>query len=518
MVWLIHASLALTEGRFTYALDDAYIHMAVAKHLAQAGVWGVTPYAFSSSSSSPLWTLILAGLFRLLGVHELIPLVLNLIFATLTLTWIHAHVKNRVSPGAAFIVLATAILFPPLPIIVMGGMEHTLQMLLVLMFVTEAARRLTRPPRPGGPSLPVMALAALLPIVRYEDLFVVAVVCGVLLARRRTRDAVAIGIAAFVPIAVFGAYSMAHGAPPIPNTVLLKGVSNGVQDVVLAVPRNLWRSKPLAELLALALALLAVDHMRPGFLHPRRRMMILIFACTALLHLQLAKVGWLYRYEAYLVVLAIAAVGPALVGPPGDPAGPRTLSSWPSQTAAAAFAVAVALARIPVLASGPLASQNIYQQQVQTGRFLAAAYSGQVVAVSDIGAVNFLADLRCIDLMGLGDLEVAKIRLAHGGLTAAQADDVVRRRHARIVISYERWFHDMRDGVTGDGIPPRWDQPVGRWAIDDCVVCGADTLAFFGMDPAERDTLAARLRAFEPRLPAGVDQSGPYVALGGARR
>jgi hypothetical protein len=154
---------------------------------------------------------------------------------------------------------------------------------------------------------------------------------------------------------------------------------------------------------------------------------------------------------------------------------------------------------------------------VQTGRFLAASYSGQVVAVSDIGAVNFLADLRCVDLMGLGDLEVAEIRLAQGGLTADQADDVVRRRHARIVISYERWFYDMRDGVTGDGIPPRWGEPVGRWAIGDCVVCGADTLAFFGMDAAERDTLAARLRAFEPRLPAGVTQSGAYVALGGAR-
>ena len=133
------------------------------------------------------------------------------------------------------------------------------------------------------------------------------------------------------------------------------------------------------------------------------------------------------------------------------------------------------------------------------------------LTLSDIGAVNFFADLHAVDLMGLGDIEAARFRLAHGGMTAAEADRLSREHGARIAISYESWFHDP-EGVTLDGVPARWGEPVGRWAIRECVVCGAESLAFFGLGDAERDTLEARLRAFAPRLPAGVEQSGRYVA------
>src|SRR6185436_17091297 len=69
--------LRLTEGHLVYALDDAYIHMAIAKNLALHGVWGVQAGTFSSSSSSPLWTLLLSGWFRAAGVSDAAPLVLN---------------------------------------------------------------------------------------------------------------------------------------------------------------------------------------------------------------------------------------------------------------------------------------------------------------------------------------------------------------------------------------------------------------------------------------------------------
>lgn len=77
------AMQAKGEDRFVYPLDDTYIHMGMAKNLATHGVWGVNRYHFSSSSSSPLWTLTLAGAYLVTGVREATPLILNLIFAGL---------------------------------------------------------------------------------------------------------------------------------------------------------------------------------------------------------------------------------------------------------------------------------------------------------------------------------------------------------------------------------------------------------------------------------------------------
>jgi hypothetical protein len=49
----------------------------------------------------------------------------------------------------------------------------------------------------------------------------------------------------------------------------------------------------------------------------------------------------------------------------------------------------------------PQASRNIYEQQYQMGMFLKRCYPGKAVAVNDICAVSYLADVRLVDLLGL---------------------------------------------------------------------------------------------------------------------
>ena len=520
MALLIHASLMRTEGHLTYALDDAYIHMAIAKHLAQNGVWGVTPYEFSSASSSLLWTVLLAGMFKLFGIHESIPFVLNMAFACLVLVWVYVHVRHRLSPLGTFLTLLAVTLIAPLPIIVFCGMEHTLQILVVLAFATAFARWIADEPAPSAaPPVSLVVLAALLPVVRYEDLFVVFVACVWLLWRRSVRQAVTLGLAALIPIGEYGAWSVSQGSLALPNTVLLKSLTTSTADKLLAIPIHFARAKPLAALLVLALLLLWAHRTRRIALPRRDEALLALFVPSLLIHMQFAQATWYFRYESYLTVLGIVAVAPLLIQQLALPTvadGARGTSPlrdvrWVACMLTIVFVLVLTPRRLAVVASIPLATQNIYQQQYQAGRFLAGAYNGQVVAVNDLGAVNFLADLHCIDLMGLGDIEVARFRLANHRLSRQEAARLTRDRKARIVVTYDSWYSDP-DGVTTDGLPPEWGEPVARWTIPSCVVCGDPTVSIYGMTDADRDTLAVRLRAFESQLPAAVVRTGRYLA------
>jgi hypothetical protein len=67
----------------------------------------------------------------------------------------------------------------------------------------------------------------------------------------------------------------------------------------------------------------------------------------------------------------------------------------------------------------------------------------------------------------------------------------------RIAIIYDNWFIG--------GVPPEWTR-VGRWTIQNNVMCGGDTVSFYAVDPAEIAYLSESLTDFSSRLPADVIQ------------
>src|SRR3990172_7216000 len=77
-------SIRKNQGHFVYALDDPYIHMAIARNFARHGVWGVTRYEFSSSTSSLIWTLLLAAAYFFTS-SEYVPLIFNIACAIVLL-------------------------------------------------------------------------------------------------------------------------------------------------------------------------------------------------------------------------------------------------------------------------------------------------------------------------------------------------------------------------------------------------------------------------------------------------
>jgi hypothetical protein len=485
-----------SAGHLVYALDDAYIHLAMARNLAEHGVFGVTRYGFTSSSSSPLWTLLLAGLFTLLGPREWLPLALNVLFAAALLVVADRVLQAcGVRPRSRLLAMAAIVVLAPVPPLVLVGQEHLLHAALTLAF----AGLLTR----ARPRAALLLVAPVLTATRYEGLFLAFIACLVLAARRRIAFALALGAVSLLPAAVYGLVSLAHGWYALPNPVILKGAlgegPTGWGRIALVPFLGGWgelvRTPHVLALVILAGLTLLARWRAPS--SPEGTLLI-VFMATAILHLQYARTGWFYRYEAYLVAFGIVAAAVALAG-----LGERIRPRWLPAALASAAALVGAVRGVRACIETPGAVGNIYEQQVQMGRFLARFYAGQAVAANDIGAIDWLADLRVLDLWGLASREVAEAKLA-GRYTTAGIAELARSQGVRVAVIYERWLD------AAGGVPPAWVR-AGRWRVASNVVLGDRTVAFYAVDPAEAAALADHLRAFAPELPPGVTQLGLYT-------
>lgn len=497
------------DGRLVYTLDDAYIHTAMARNLAEHGVYGVTRHAYGATSSSLGWTLLLAGVFALGATSLAVPLVLNVVFATATLIAVGA-VLSCWKAGVAWTAAAVfgILLLVPLPVLVFSGMEHSFQCLVSLGFAFLAAEYAAVGRERTGVELArtfVLGVSAALAVMaRFEGGFLVLAACVLLALRRKVWQAGLVGMMGLVPIVVSGLVSIEHGWMFLPNSVLLKGNVPDVTSVGGALrffgwlrPMNLVRIAHVLVLIAGAAGVLAALRRRGVSLRTPQAGMALIFVGTGVLHVAMAKIGYFFRYEAYLMVLGLVALAGCLAILPR-----RRPAERPAWTRAAWIAGLVILAA-PLLVRAAVArsrvvraTHDIYRQQVQMSRFLAAYYEGEAVAANDIGAINHFADIQCVDLWGLSTLEVARLKL-EGRFDTEAIARVAGERDVRIALLYDHWFGGDR------ALPDTWVR-VGRWWMPDNVVCGGDTVSFYAVAPGEADALREHLRAFAPTLPEDV--------------
>jgi len=500
-------SLILTSGHLTYPLDDTYIQMAMAKNLALHRTWGVTRYGFSGSSSSPLWTLLIAGTYLLFGVNAVTPFILSLICGTLAVIVVYSVLNRTAGRRRVFAGCLLAILLAPLPPLAFMGMEHALQAALSIGLVWFAARILSSERRLSlGTGLLLAALSALVTAVRYEGLFLAFVLGLLFLLNRRFLAASTVAAAAAIPPVAYGIWSISKGGLFLPNSVLLKGSLPGLGlkgMVQTLVGYNGWanagKSPHLLLLLIIAAVLLAL-RTRASPTRSASSYALALFIGTALLHLNFAQAGWLYRYDAYLVLIGLTAI---LVA--AWELRPELRTRPPLSPRRVAVALLLVLVASPIairaarfLFTLPQATKNIYEQQYQMGRFLNRFYPGRAVAVNDIGAVSFLADVKLVDLWGLADQELASLKLQHR-YTDESALTRARQERAAVAIVYREWFSS-----------PAWTE-VGQWRIRGNVACAHAEVSICAVDSSATAELVRNLAAFSPDLPKDVDQSGLYT-------
>jgi hypothetical protein len=506
-------SLKRNQGHFVYTLDDPYIHMAMAKNIALHKVWGVTKYAFTSSSSSPFWTLLLSLAYRLFGVNELTPFIFTTASGTLLVLVIYLILKNYSPNGIfVFVVLLLAIFITPLPALTFCGMEHILHGFLTVVFVYLFSKTFLNKSPAMKEYLPVLLLAPLICSVRFEGAFLILAASILLAFRKNFLFSAFLGIMGILPILAYGLFSLSNGWHFLPNTILLKTfiaflhTPQGIETTVLYSPLlNMWQFPYIMLLLIISLLLLV--HGSETKIPDDLKVMNIIFIAVTLLNLQFIIFVWFYRYEAYLVTTGIVVVAVTIGRHLPQKFSWEIRRNLLSKYIAAAILIFIISLPFITRAKEALtktswATTNIYQQQYQMGLFLNKFYRGRAVAANDVGAIDYLADIKTLDLFGLTSLEIANIKInGNRNPKASQMYDIAKRNNVEIAIVYDSWFE-------GD-IPSQWVK-VGLWKIAHNLVCASDTISFYAVEPSEQKQLLKNLIAFAPQLPRDVSQ---YICI-----
>jgi hypothetical protein len=212
--------------------------------------------------------------------------------------------------------------------------------------------------------------------------------------------------------------------------------------------------------------------------------------------------GTFSRYEAYLIAFALLVI-------------PAAIGQWlPRQ---------ISFKALPIVALGVLlitflmndiytrytrvanetpvvtATTEIYRQQYQMGRFLAAYYNDATVATNDIGAVNYFSDINNVDLWGLGTVEVARAK-ATNSYTSAVMDQIADEAGVKLAIVYDEWL-DLYGGVPDDWIL------VERWEYERApVILGNRVVSFYALNEADLEQLQSNLDEFAPTLPNNISR------------
>ncbi len=499
------------NGSFIYPVDDTFIHMQLARNIALNSTWGINSHEFSSASSSLLYTLLLASLFRIFSGSMILPLVVNSIAAIILLYSIHQWlIKQQLNVWWHLVVLLAVVFFTPLPIMVISGMEHTLQCLFSFLFLFHGAdwiaTRMQQPDSNRHVPWNLLIYACLVTAIRYEGLFLVAVFCLALLYFKQTRWAFLIGSAGLLPVVLFGIYSLSKGSYFLPNSVLIKSeevslFGNGVSHffTTLLVDK-LTLMKPGITLLAtqrllllLPLTYLMLQNNRP--LNSYSLIVVLLFA-VVILHLGLAATGKFYRYEAYLILCSILIISTASVQNVGVYFHSTTfLTRIVSFLFLFFLLMPVVLRSTAAFSKARQACINIYEQQYQMASFLRSYYPSTTIAANDIGAVSFFTKCEVIDLWGLGSIEVTKSR-KNNVWSAHFLDSFSRKRNTKLAIIYDSWFHPT---------PGNFWTKIGSWKIENNVVCGDDMVCFYAIDSTIVNEMKNNFRSYSrDKLPRTV--------------
>ena len=459
-------------GLSGFPLDDSWIHFQFARNVAEGHGFAYNPGVPVSGSTAPLWTLLLAGLFKAGGAYPAWAKAAG-VAAALGAAWLARRLCLAWTGNTALGLTAALVTAWSAPMIwgALSGMEVTLAALLVTAaFVAHAAGR-----------VPIAAaLAGLCVLARPESVLLVPLLwlAGPLTARR---SAIVWGLPAVI-LLPWVAFNVRTTGTPLPATAaakiegglvgLLSGARESAVTTFLSRPWQFerewiaWLASVNVLLPVLLLPGLWVLWRRGGRAWALPASILLLHPLGMGLLAPYQGPGFQEgRYSIQLLPLAVVVAVSAFV-PLVSMARLRPL--WGRVACALLL-----LASLATLGAGATryawAVQNIDAMQVSLGRWVEAnTPAGARLALNDVGAIAYLGRREVVDVMGL--VTPAIIPYRRDG--EAGVLRYLERACPDYLIIFPRWF---------PALSTRADRftPIHRVRLEHNTVAGSDEMVVY---------------------------------------
>lgn len=479
-------SYFLCDHQFIYATDDTYIHMAIGRNLAYYKVWSTNKLFFTSSSSSFLYTILLAVGFKIFGNHQYYPYVLNFVPYLLLFVVIYKYYAKKTSKQKFLAIQLFLVLLYPLPLF---AMEHSLHVLFVLLFLLEFDKYIS-----GTKNLALLFLLGFtLTMLRYESMFILFAAFLILLYHKKIIPALLLMIIGFSPIVLYGIYSVQQGSFFLPNTLMTKGnfPDGSLQSFIDFFVKIIF-DFTINIHFTVYIILVGIYLWKQRFKTTHWSFLIVLLTTGA--HLLFAGILHFYRYEAYLIVPVVIYF--ILYFYKDEEATFINKSKFVTALQFIfIFSIVFRLAfNIWIIQMG---SKNIYEQQIQFSKFLKKYYDNKPVLVHDIGYLAFTSDVKIYDIAGIATLDVA-------------ATKTKKLHHKPEFIEVQQKKYGFTVGVFYDifamnGMPKNWIK-AGEWKIDHNRICGLSKINFYAVDSAHYLILQHQLKDYQPYVNKNVAQ------------
>lgn len=421
-------AMSMNDGVFEYPLDDVYIHLAMSEQIASGG-YGVNAGEYASAASSPIYPLFLLP-FAGEEAQRWLPLIWNtvsLVVAAALVGWSLSR-ADLSKTGLAFAFVAAFCL--NMYVTAYSGMENMAHGAASLAIVV-GLWRFIETERLGA--LLVLGIF-LAPLLRPEGLALALAACGVLVVRKRVTTGVVLGSLAVVPFAGFAWYLTSLGLDPLPSSVNAKlpVETSAAQDLLTEIGNNIRLNASVyggRYLVGLTLIVLLVAMLCRQQGMKKEGLVGLAVVAASLAHLSVAAVGWLDRYENYLLVSLFAVLALMLGG-----FAHRTRVLLLSGALAAGV-----VTYAPQIDNRLAGMRAIHDQQGEMSRF-AKEFLAAPVAVNDLGYVVWNNPNYVLDLYGLASSAALDRRLNNA--PRGWGDDLADAQGVEVAMIYDRWVKD----------------------------------------------------------------------------